>query len=365
MTETPTKAAELVVYVPNEATLVEAAEKARGLKIAGVDDAKGYKLVHEKRMQLKGFRVEIEKTRKDLKADALEYGRRVDAEAKRLTALIEPTERELEAEEERIDAEKARIAAEAEAARRKILDDRISALAAVGCQAVPSEVQDMAENEFAELLKLATEEHARKVEAERVAAAERARVEAEQAAARKAEQERLAREEAERRAEEERKQKAERERLAAERVELEKAQAAQRAESDRIAAERKALDDKARAEADKLAAERRAFEKEQAEAARQRALEDARREAAEQAKKETEAAANRAAIEAEEQKKRDAEEAARLEALKPEIERVRVFAGSLTKLAVPEVWCASDIVRVLLEARTRILALVEKARVTP
>lgn len=320
------QATEVVVYEPNEATLVETVAKVRGLKIAGVDDKKGYGLVHEARMELKGFRVKIEKDRKQLTADAVEWQRKVNAEAKRLTALIEPTERELEAEEDRIDAEKARIAAEEEAARRKVLDDRMAALAAVGCQAVPSEIEDMGEHEFADVLKVATEAHQEKLEAERVAAAERGRVAAEEEAARKAEQERQAAE----RAETERAQKAERERLAVERAELERQQAAQRAESE------------------KLAKEREAFEAERLRIRIQQEEETARKEAAER-----EAAAKV------ERDRAAAEEAARLEKLKPEIEKVRAFAESLDGLEAPAVWCASSIRDVLDNARDQIFALAE------
>jgi hypothetical protein len=313
------KATEVVVYSPNEATLVEAAAKARGLRIAGVEDRKGYALVHERRMELKGFRVSIEKTRKDLKADALEYGRRVDAEAKRLTALIEPAERELEAEEERIDAEKAALAAIEAATRRKHLDARMAALAAVGCQAVPSEIEDMGEHEFAGTLQAATEVHNERMAAERLAAAERARVAAEEAAARKAEQARTEAERNRRRLEEERAQQEERERLAAAQAELERQQAIQREEAAR------------------LASERREFA---AEMERQK---EAQREASA----------------AELRKAQEAQWLARQDKLKPEIERVRTFAASVAGMEVPPVWCADAIRCVLIDARDQILALAE------
>jgi hypothetical protein len=52
----------------------------------------GYNLVHERVMAITKVRTRIEKKRKELKKDALEWGRKVDSEAKRLTGLIEDLE---------------------------------------------------------------------------------------------------------------------------------------------------------------------------------------------------------------------------------------------------------------------------------
>lgn len=112
---------ELRKFSPSDAAIARMAEQYMPLTIRGVNDAAGFKQVHEARMVVKAHRVEVEKTRKALKADALEYGRRVDSEAKRLAGLLEPIEAHLEAEEKRIQDEKdriknaARLKAEAEA----------------------------------------------------------------------------------------------------------------------------------------------------------------------------------------------------------------------------------------------------------
>ena len=196
------------------------------LKIAGLEDAAGYALVHKARMDVKAKRVAVEKTRKELKADALEYGRKVDAEAKRLTALLNPIESHLLAEEKAVDDEKERIKNEAK-------------------------------------LKAEDEERARK-EAEE--AKRKAEQEAEDARLR-AEREKL---EAERRAME-----AERSRIAAE----------QKATQDKIDAERRAIElDKARQEA----AEKARVETEQ-RLAREAAANKTRLEAEEAARKRAEA----------------------------------------------------------------------------
>jgi hypothetical protein len=81
--------------------------------------------VYNARIVVKNARVDIEKERKERKAKVLELGRQIDAEPKRLTALLAPIEAHLQAEEDRIDAERlaiknaAKIKAEAEAAAKK------------------------------------------------------------------------------------------------------------------------------------------------------------------------------------------------------------------------------------------------------
>ncbi len=79
------------------------------LAIRDVNDAAGFKAVHSARMVVKSHRVQVEKVRKELKADALEYGRRVDGEAKRIVAMLKPIEDHLAQQEDAHEAEKERI----------------------------------------------------------------------------------------------------------------------------------------------------------------------------------------------------------------------------------------------------------------
>jgi chromosome segregation ATPase len=173
------------------------------LKIQGVQDSAGAAVIHSARMEVKAKRVEVEKVRKALKADSLEYGRKVDAEAKRITGLLEPIENHLdaqekiyEAEKERIrnaarlkaeseerarrEAEEARIRAEREKeeARLKAIRDAEEAELAAKRRRLDAERKEMEAKARAEQEKLAAE--ARKLDEERgrLAAAEAARVRA-------------------------------------------------------------------------------------------------------------------------------------------------------------------------------------------
>ncbi len=100
---------ELVEFRRQDAAIAKLADECLPLKIAGIDDKKGFEVVHAARMQVKATRVGLEKTRVALKAEALAYGKAVDAEAKRLFDLIAPIESHLEDEENAVTEAKAQL----------------------------------------------------------------------------------------------------------------------------------------------------------------------------------------------------------------------------------------------------------------
>lgn len=274
------------------------------LRVDGIDDTKGLKVIHNARMTVKNARVDIEKKRVELKADALKFGKLVDGEAKRLTALLEPIEEHLEAEERRVEEEKKRIKEEAERKLHEATMARMNALLAVGCDSFYyAQVAVLTEEQFTATLASATEAHrieqdriaTEKAEQDRLAEIERQRIEAE-----KKEQARL-------RAEEDAKRKAEAEQLAKERAELERQQAEHRAELAKQQAEHDRIAAEQRAEAAKLAAERQAIEKAENDRKLAEAEAKARQEAQEKARIEAEQKAER---EAEEARKREADASA-------------------------------------------------------
>lgn len=263
----------------------ELAAEYMPLRINGLDDAKGLKVVHEARMVVKNLRVNVEKRRKELKASALEYGRQVDSAAKSLTDLLEPIESHLEAEEDAVTKEKERIKREAEEAKRLKLQKRLDTLMQYGVVGSVANVEPLTDEAFNLLVSRAKSEFEARQAAEAAAAL---------------------------------KQKQEAERLAAERAELDR----QRKEQE--------------AERAKLEAERRAIE-----------LENAKREAAEKARIETEqriareqehAKALKEAAEKRAQEEAAAKEAARLkaEAERPHREKILAVAEAVAALVAPE-----------------------------
>ena len=173
----------LETYSPTDAAIATLRKDYGALKIAGVDDKEGFDQVHTARMHVRDLRVGIEKRRKELKADALEYGRRIDGEAKRLTALLTPIETLLKEQEDWVAEEKERKKREAEEARRAVLRERMRQLRELGSDLLAPEVEVLSDDEFAKALKHAQEQHEK-----------RERAKAEEQARRKAEQERLAEE---------------------------------------------------------------------------------------------------------------------------------------------------------------------------
>jgi hypothetical protein len=107
---------DIIKYGVTEAAVAEMKNQFMPLVINDIDDKESFDAVHNARMVVKNHRVSIEKKRKELKADALEYGRKVDSEAKRITALLEPIETHLQTEEDKVINEKKRIQKEKEEA---------------------------------------------------------------------------------------------------------------------------------------------------------------------------------------------------------------------------------------------------------
>lgn len=309
-TESATNAPPPIRYTVADEKIAELRAQYAPLKIEGVKDKSGYQAVRTARLHCRSLRAEVEKTRKALKEDALKYGREVDAEAKRITALLEEVEIPLLEREEAIDAEKA---AEEAAAQKKI-DDMVRAreesFLAVGVVLTFTERQNlpgMSEEEYQGRLFDATEAYNLRIQKEAEDAAELGRLKAEEDArqAAKAEEERLERE-------------AEAARLAAQRAEQE---AREKALAEREAA--------LKAEADRIAAERDA-------AARAAEIEKARADAAEKAKREAAEKAKRNAREEADRIERERVIAEKAAALLPDKEKILAYLDSLRAVPIPE-----------------------------
>lgn len=292
------------------AAIEVAKAKYRGLDAAIPDQ---YKLAIEGRRLFRDTRLGIEECRKKLKADSLEYGRRVDAVAKEKTALVQPMEDELDAQIKAVDK------AKADAKRAEIEAERQRKEAEARAKA---EAEAAAEREriAAEEARLAAERAAFEAEQKRLAeirAAEEAEL-ARQRAEIEAERKRVA---AEQRAREEAEAKAREEREAIEQAEQRRLAGLRVAEEKRLADERSAL-----------LRERQRLEQEEAE--RQARIAEAERQAA---------------------------LAARLEALKPDMVKIREFAAAILAVRPPP--CTHpDGQAVVLEAMSELRAVASKLR---
>jgi hypothetical protein len=99
----------LDAYKPVEAQIRQALPNVDDYLINGLFDDEGYKAAKSALRQSKSAKSAIEAKRKELKAIALEYGRAVDSEAKRLIEIVEPTVTALEQRIAAIDIEKERL----------------------------------------------------------------------------------------------------------------------------------------------------------------------------------------------------------------------------------------------------------------
>jgi hypothetical protein len=238
---------DLVKYDVTNAAIAQYREELMPLTINGIEDKEGYFKVNEARLFIKGERVSVEKTRKELKEDSLAFGRAVDAEAKRITAGLSEIEEHLEAEKKRIDDEVARIKFENE--QRERLPERVKSLEAIGETATEDELLRLDDTQFAELLNRLTAAHLERQ------AADQARRERElEVERRKVEDDRRAIEQAKLEAEREKTRQAELEEArkeAAERARREAELEAARKENARIEADRQAKLEAERVEAEK------------------------------------------------------------------------------------------------------------------
>lgn len=269
--------------------------KARCAEYATLDATEDYKGVVRAISDFRTTRVAIDKRRKELNADALDYQRRINRVAGELTSLISPTEQLLKAKKRAVDDEKARLKAEKEAQRQAI--EYVTA-------------------QLAEAIAVGGRDWQRRIDAA---------AEAERRAAREAEETRLAAErkqlELERARHEAEKRKADE--LA--RIEREKEEARQAAEREKLEAERRAIAEEQR----KLEEAKRAVE-----------LEEAKRQARIQAEKEAAERAERERVEADERRlaelDRQKREAERLEALKPDMEKLADYAAAVRAVPMPD-----------------------------
>ncbi|GAA4400499.1 hypothetical protein [Quisquiliibacterium transsilvanicum] len=326
--------AAIAEYSPTEAALSELRTKYADAAFDLASTA-GNRAARAARLELVTLRTSLERKRKELKAPALEYAKRIDTEARRITdeilSLETPIDEQIKADEARREQEKqAREAAErarveAIIARLEEIKATVSKVAGRSSVVIAAEIEaleakDIGDDfeefrERAQAAKDAALDSLRDLHARVTAQEEEARRLREEREALRREREAQEKAAAEARAAEEARQREERARQEAE------IRAAREAE-EAAAAERRRREDEERAareaeldaEAARLAAEREAFERAQREQAEQKAATRAAKEATERAERE--------AREAKERAERDAKDAAERAARQREAERM-------------------------------------------
>jgi hypothetical protein len=142
----------VVRYNITDMAISEMAEEYKDLVIGDLEDGEQFALVHDARMVVKGKRIEVEKKRKELKVEALAWGRKVDSEANRIFLLLKPIESRLQAEEDKVLDERKRIKEQAEKKLRLMIMHRLDSLLRLNVDISYAEVAEMDELEFSERL---------------------------------------------------------------------------------------------------------------------------------------------------------------------------------------------------------------------
>lgn len=158
-----TKMNELITYNVSEAAIEEIKKRFLPLEVKNFEDKEGYEQVKKARIEVKTLRVNIEKRRKELKKDSLEFGRMVDGKAKELSAPLEEVEQHLQEQQNVIDAEKKRRKEEAERKERERVEGMFRALVEAGYTNLSmAEVARMHEDEYEKRLQAAAEAKAKR-----------------------------------------------------------------------------------------------------------------------------------------------------------------------------------------------------------
>ena len=328
-------ATELKKFSLTDAAIEQMEKEFLPLVVNGIEDKAGYNTVREARLLVKKHRVDVEKTRKTLKADALAFTQAVDGEARRITARLEPIETHLQEQEDVIRKEQERRKAEEERLKQEKIQHRIKRLLALdliryngtgyefGDFEIHNEhISEMPDEEFEATFDNFA--HAIKKEKEKLA-----------------EEERL-------RQEERKKMEAERARLEAIDREQKEKEAALKAEQDKLEAEKRAIAE--------------AKQKEETEKKRQLELEQARKEAAEKARIEAEQKSIRESAEKAEAERLAELEAKRQAALRPDKEKLVAFAYEIEALAMPDDFASEEARVIIGEVRKKIQVIVTYIR---
>ena len=132
-------------FNPKKAELEVVVNKYRELQIAGIEDKAGFLAVDIARKDLKGKRVEIQKTGKELRADAIAFQKKVLLVEKDLVSIIEPEELILKDKQDVITKEKTMIARKEQLPVRK---EKLAEFSVVVDDAFLLELDDIEFNDY-------------------------------------------------------------------------------------------------------------------------------------------------------------------------------------------------------------------------
>jgi hypothetical protein len=145
---------EVISYSVTDSAIAAMKKEYMPLVVKDANDKEGREACHKAQMAVREKRIEVEERRKELKADALAYGKKVDSEAARISTQLEEIEAHLKAQKEIVDNEEKRLKAERDRKDKEELDRRISLMQSFKAVFSISELALMTEDAFS--IRLAT-----------------------------------------------------------------------------------------------------------------------------------------------------------------------------------------------------------------
>jgi vacuolar-type H+-ATPase subunit I/STV1 len=162
----------------SDAVIDQISDEYLAITVSSPQDNAGFETASTALKRMVRLRNQVEKTRKELKADSVRYGKAVDGEAKRIQGLIKPIEDHLKEQADVVRLEQKRLEVEAENKRREEVRSWIAKLNDIGAAVNPDALNAMTAEDFdwhfraakseADKRKEAEAEVARRVEAERL-----------------------------------------------------------------------------------------------------------------------------------------------------------------------------------------------------
>lgn len=132
----------------SDAIIEQLRDEYMAIKVDNPQDDAGFKTATTALKRMVRLRNQVEKKRKELKADAVRYGKAVDGEARRLQTLIEPIEAHLKTQADIVRLEQKRLEVEAENKRREEVRGWIKMLNDIGAPVDPDALKMMKPADF-------------------------------------------------------------------------------------------------------------------------------------------------------------------------------------------------------------------------
>lgn len=130
------------------AAIADFKDRYSGLKINGLEDKAGLKLVYDARQDVKRTRIGVEKYADNLKATAIAFQNKVNAEKKRVVGELKEIENHLQSEEDKIEAEKQRIKDEELKKEEERIQKRVDRLAQYGYKIEVAFLKSLPDDQF-------------------------------------------------------------------------------------------------------------------------------------------------------------------------------------------------------------------------